>query len=159
MKMLWIGILIGVVIGALALGLFVYRGAPGMMIVDSRSALGFDDTVQAIQDAALAAGWKVPAVHEISETVAKSGYDVRPASIIELCHPRLAGRILSDNAGYAVTPMMPCRVAVYQNADGETMISRMNTTLMSKLFGGIVEEVMSEASAESEAMFATVTGG
>ena len=54
---------------------------------------------------------------------------------------------------------MPCRVAVYKSADGSTMISRMNTTLMSKLFGGIVEEVMSEASAESEAMFATVTGG
>lgn len=154
--MFWIGALVGLVVGVLAVGLVIKSKAPGMMLVESRSAMDFDSTVAAVQDAALAAGWKVPAIHEISETVAEAGYDVRPATIIELCHPKLAGRILAEDAGYAVTPMMPCRVAVYSDAEGRTIIARMNTVLMSKLFGGIVEEVMSEASAESEAMFAGV---
>lgn len=159
MKMFWIGLAVGAVVGAAALGFYIYRSAPGMMIIESRSTLDFDQTVEAIQQAALDAGWKVPAIHELSETVNKAGYDVRSATIIELCHPKLAGRILSDDSGYAITPMMPCRVAVYRGPDGATIISRMNSPLMSKLFGGIVEEVMSEAAAQNEAMFAPVTGG
>ncbi len=46
--------------------------------------------------------------------------------------------------------MMPCRVAVYENADGSVTISRLNSTAMSKLFGGVIEEAMSEAAAQNE---------
>jgi len=155
--MFWSGMIIGLFVGAIALALILGRSAPGMMLVENQSRLGYGETVQAIQDAAVAAGWKVPAVHELSETVNGAGFDVRPVTIIELCKPDLAGRILSERVGYTITPLMPCRVAVYENGAGEVVLARMNTGLMSKLFGRFVETTMKQATAETEAMFANVT--
>jgi uncharacterized protein (DUF302 family) len=51
---------------------------------------------------------------------------------------------------------MPCRIAVYQKADGSVVVSRMNTGLMSKIFGGLVTEVMAQASADSERIITSV---
>ena len=38
---------------------------------------------------------------------------------------------------------MPCRMVVYEDSNGEVYVSRLNIALMSKMFGGVIEEVMS----------------
>ncbi len=43
---------------------------------------------------------------------------------------------------------MPCRISIYETYAGEVYISRMNIGLMSKLFGGKIEEVMAKVAAE-----------
>jgi uncharacterized protein (DUF302 family) len=48
--------------------------------------------------------------------------------------------------------MMPCRVSIYEKSNGKVYVSWMNTGLMGGLFGGLVAEVMDDASAESLAM-------
>ncbi len=45
---------------------------------------------------------------------------------------------------------MPCRISVYEKSNGKTYISRMNSGILAKSFGGTVEEVMTEASKEVE---------
>ena len=45
---------------------------------------------------------------------------------------------------------------VYQPSDGQVIISRMNTGLISKLFGGTVTEVMAQASAENQVILSAV---
>lgn len=52
--------------------------------------------------------------------------------------------------------MMPCRLSVYETSDGKVIISRMNTGLVSKVFGGLVTEVMAQASAENEQILSAV---
>ena len=42
--------LLGFVAGVLLTGMLVWTMAPGAMMIESHSNLGFDDTVQAIQD-------------------------------------------------------------------------------------------------------------
>jgi hypothetical protein len=49
----------GVVVGVLAAALVGWMAAPRMMLAVHQSRLGFDDTVAAIQDGAVAHGWKV----------------------------------------------------------------------------------------------------
>jgi len=39
---------------------------------------------------------------------------------------------------------MPCTLAVYEADDGKVYISKMNTGLMGKLFGGTVAEVVGD---------------
>jgi uncharacterized protein (DUF302 family) len=150
--------LIGAVVGAAVLGLVFKTQAPSMMLIEDVSVLDFDATVQAIQDGAVAAGWKVPAVHTISETVAGAGFDVLPVTIIELCKAPIAGRVLDDEEGRHVAPMMPCRVAVFETGNGDVVVSRMNSLLLSKLFGGIIEEVMTQAAQENEDILSPVLG-
>ncbi len=148
------GALVGFVVGILLTGVVVWKMAPGMMIIESHSKLGFDDTVQAVQDNAAAQDWIVPNVMRLDRSVAKHGFDVRPVAVIELCRPDLAATILAEDDARLVSSLMPCRVAVYETSNGDVILSRMNTALMSKMFGGLVTEMMSEATAQTEQIFA-----
>jgi uncharacterized protein (DUF302 family) len=146
-------LVIGMLAGMGLLGVVAYNMAAGIMITQDVSSLGFDETVTAIQENAKTAGWKVPAVHPISESVAKVGFDVNRLTVVELCKAELAGRILKDSEDWSVTPMMPCRAAVYEKSNGEVVIARMNSGLMSRFFGSTVARVMGIAAAENEEMF------
>lgn len=150
---IFIVFVLGVLVGMGLLGVVAYNMAAKMMITQDVSSLGFDETIAAIEANAKSAGWKVPAVHPISKSVAQAGFDVNRLTVVELCKAELAGRILKDSDDWSVTPMMPCRAAVYEKSDGEVVIARMNSGLMSKFFGKIVSGVMGKAAAENEKMF------
>jgi uncharacterized protein (DUF302 family) len=151
-----LAVVLGLVVGAATCALLVYASAPRMMIVEDSSPLGHQATVDGIVAAAEARGWKVPAVHPLDESVAKAGHRVLPATVIEICHPDLAAQILADDDARRVASLMPCRVAVYTTSDGRVVVSRMNTGLMSRLFGGLVTRVMSQATGDSEAIVGAV---
>ncbi len=142
----------GFILGALVLGVVGFLAAPGLMITEDISPYSHEETVQRIQDAAVAEGWKVPA----TQSVAAAGYDVLPVSVIELCHTGYAGKILQQDDDRVVTSMMPCRTAVYETSDGRVVISRMNTGLVSKVFGGTVASVMQDATADTEKILGSV---
>jgi uncharacterized protein (DUF302 family) len=144
----------GFLLGVLVAGLLGWFMMPGLMIDESVSKLSFDETVQAVQDGAAAEDWTVPSVMRLDESLKKSGFDVTPVAVVELCKPDLANDILSDDDSRVVSSLMPCRVAIYETADGEVVISRMNTSLMSKMFGGSIADTMSEATAQTEQIFA-----
>ena len=148
---------IGVLIGAVLMAALVFVSASGMMIVESPSTLAYQATVDTIVGTAEGMGWSVPTVHHIDVSVGKKGYDVLPTAVIELCNPDLAGKILADEDARVVASMMPCRIAVYQRKDGGVTVSRMNTGLVSKLFGGFVAEMMAQATGDSEAIIASVS--
>jgi len=153
MKNKLIGILGGFMVGVLFTAIMVWTMAPSMMMIESHSKLDFDSTVQAIQDNAAKHGWSVPGVMRLDKSLAKDGYKVLPAAVVSLCKPDLAATVLADDDARVVTSLMPCRVAVYQKSNGDVILSRMNTALMSKMFGGIVVNVMSEATAQTEQIF------
>jgi uncharacterized protein (DUF302 family) len=152
-KNIIISSVIGFIVGILLTGITVWLMAPSMMMMESHSKLGFDETVQAIQDNAAKQKWSVPNVMRLDKSIAKEGYNVAPVAVIELCQPELAAKILADDDARIVSSLMPCRVAVYQKSNGDVILSRMNTALMSKMFGGIVTDVMSEATVQTEQIF------
>ncbi|MBE9525072.1 MAG: DUF302 domain-containing protein [Chloroflexi bacterium] len=156
MKKSILSAIVGFVLGIIFLGGVVFLAAPGLMITEDISPLNYEDTVGAIQESAVELGWKVPKTYQLDASVVEAGYDVLPATVIELCHPDHAGKVLSEDAARVVTSLMPCRIAVYETSDGSVIISRMNSGLVSKVFGGTVTEVMSRASAENEVILSAV---
>ncbi len=156
MKKIVIGVVIGLVLGFVLNGVMLGLAAPSLMILQNESEMDFDATVAAIEQAAKDSGWKVPKTYRLDKSVAVDGYEVAPVAIIELCQPHHAAKILADDDARIVTPMMPCRAAVYQKSDGTVMVARMNSGLVSKFFGGLVTEVMAEAAAENEVIFSAV---
>jgi len=154
MKKILIGSLVGFVVGVLVTGIVIWNVAPGMMMIENQSKLDFDEAVQSIKDNAAGQGWVVPSVMRLDKSVAKHGFDVHPVAVIELCKPDLASKILEKDDARLVSSLMPCRVAVYEKSNGEVVISRMNTGLMSKLFGGLVAKTMNKATEETEQIFA-----
>jgi uncharacterized protein (DUF302 family) len=52
--------------------------------------------------------------------------------------------------------LMPCRVAIYEKSNGKTYITRMDSKLMARPFGGVINEVMQTAALETEEMIRAV---
>lgn len=149
MKMVLSGI-VGVLLGIVLMGMLTGFGLRQFVVVETVSPFDFDTTVHAIQQAVAQKGWKVPSVHDLQKTMKKNGYDVLPVSVIELCHPTHASRILKDDQARMVSSFMPCRVSVYETSDGRVVISRMNSSLMSRIFPTTIAEVMADATSEVE---------
>ncbi|HHN48724.1 MAG TPA: DUF302 domain-containing protein [Bacteroidales bacterium] len=130
--------------------------ATGLMLKEDVSKYDFETTSTKLEKAVLDKGWKIPAVHDLQATMHNFGKTVGPVKVFELCHPNHAEKILKRSEERIVSTMMPCRVAIYEKADGKVYVSRMNSGLVARTMGGIVNEVMQEAFADSEKMVEAV---
>ncbi len=137
-------------IGALLTGFVGFTAAPGMMMLEDESLYGFEETVAKFEEEVLAAGWSVAGIHDMQAILDGHGHDVMPIKIYELCSSRYSAEILYLDDERVVSPLMPCRVSIYEKSDGNTYIARMNSTLMAKPFGGVIDDVMQLAAAETE---------
>ncbi|MEA3450641.1 MAG: DUF302 domain-containing protein [Bacteroidota bacterium] len=140
----------GLVLGVILTMLVLILMAPKMMIIEDESSYNFEDSKVKFEQSVKDHNWKIPTVHDLQKTMNKFGHDVKPVVVYELCHPDHANKILQENDERIVSSMMPCRVAIYEKADGKVYVSRMNSALMSKFLGKIVKEVMADASSENE---------
>ena len=128
------------------------KGPETNMLLESQCKYNFADTVEKLNQAVMEAGWKMPATHDLQNTIRNFGKEILPIKILEICHPKHSSRLLELDNERIVSTFMPCRISVYEKSDGKVYISRINAALLSKSFGGIVEEVMSLANSEMEKM-------
>ena len=155
-KSLLTGIL-GFVLGIIVTAVVVYKAAPGMMILEDESKFAtFEETVETFEQSVKDHDWKISTIHDLQKSMAKFGTDVMAVKVFELCHPDHAGRILAKSDERIVSSLMPCRVAIYEKADGKVYISRMNSGLMASTMGGIIPEVMDEAASQNEEILEAV---
>lgn len=147
----------GFVVGAVAIGATIAATADQVMIQQTTSPLSFEQTVASIEHAVEQKGWKLPKVYRLDKTMEKHGYTVNKVAVMELCHPDHAYKILKDDDSLMVTPFMPCRLSVYQRDDGEVVIARMNSGLMSNLFKTDISQVMGLATSQVEGIIVAAT--
>jgi uncharacterized protein (DUF302 family) len=140
----------GFVLGALFFAVVAGLSANQFMIQETLSPLSFEDTVSSIKTTVTGKGWKLPKIYRLDETMKKHGFDVNPVAVLELCHAEHAYKILSNESSLLVTPFMPCRISVYQRDNGEVVIARMNSGLMSNLFNRDIATVMATATGQVE---------
>jgi len=143
---------VALLVGVLLTGTIVFAATPSLMMMEDESKYDFDETVAKFEAAVLEANWKIAGVHDMKATLHGFGYDVKNVTIFELCSSKYSAVILLESDERIVSPLMPCRVAIYEKADGKTYVTRMNSTLMAMPFGGIINEVMQQAAAETEAI-------
>lgn len=127
------------------------------MFFESKSKYDFDKTVLKLTEVVVESGWRVTHTHDLKETMNKNGFEVHPVKVIELCNPKYAYRLLSADDLRIFSNMMPCRISVYEKADGKTYVSRMNSALFAAQIGGVVEEVMTAAYGDAEKFIAKIT--
>jgi uncharacterized protein (DUF302 family) len=142
--------LIGAVVGLLLTLFVIYLSAENVMMKEKDVNLSFEEAVELLKTTANAKGWSIPTVHDLQATMAKHGHQVNKVKVFELCHPGHANKVLQQDKERLVTSMMPCRVSIYEKSNGKVYVSWMNTGLMGSLMGGVVPEVMKDASRESE---------
>ncbi|MCX6258530.1 MAG: DUF302 domain-containing protein [Bacteroidia bacterium] len=115
------------------------------LIIEKKSPVNLDDTVQKITENALALGWTVPGIKEIDKMIFRNGGPlVLPVRLVELCHPQHAGEMLKSDKTKFSAVMMPCTIAVYEKKDGKTYVGYMNIRKTGDMFEGTIKEVMGE---------------
>ena len=114
-------------------------------MIENESRYDYAKTVDTLSDVVLANGWKVITSHDLQETMKKNGKEVLPVKVMEICNPGLAYRILSKDELRDSSPMLPCRISVYEKADGKTYISRMNAPAFAEMIGGEAAKTIVDA--------------
>jgi uncharacterized protein (DUF302 family) len=144
MKKLVIGLIIGLVVGFLICGVVVWKTMPQMMLTVKKSNYGFEETFSRIENSIIDHDWDIQRIYDMQECMESYGYEnIQNILIFSLCKPENVAVILEDDKNKKVTAIMPCRMGIYEDSNGEVYVSRLNIALMSKMFGGVIEEVMS----------------
>jgi uncharacterized protein (DUF302 family) len=120
------------------------------MIRENKSKFNFEETEKKLISSIEKYNWKLTHTHNFQETMLKFSKIVRPIKVFEICNPEHAYKILQQNDERVVVSLMPCRIAIYEKENGITYVSRLNAGEMSKSFGGIIEEMMTQSGFENE---------
>jgi uncharacterized protein (DUF302 family) len=131
---------------------------PGQLISEMQSRFGFEETVEMLTAEATSREWSVPALHDLQQSMAKSGKTVKPVKVIEICKPAYSGQMLELNDERVMSVMMPCRISVYMKDDGNTYVAILNGSEMSTGQPENIAKVMQAASDETFEIVKTVLG-
>lgn len=145
-----LGALGAFVLGVLATLIIFYVTAPSLMMLEDESKYDFDTTITRFEEELEAGGWSVLEIHDMQAVLDGHGHDVDAIKIYELCSSEYSAEILVLDDERIVSPLMPCRVSIYEKSDGNTYISRMNSSLFARPFGGVINDVMQIAAEETE---------
>ena len=129
----------------------------GQIVVEKVSKYDFDKTVDLLLKEAVRREWSTPAVHDLQQSLAKSGKTVKPVRVIEICKPAYSGKLLELNDERIMSVMMPCRISVYQKDDGKTYAALLNGGEMASGMPEKVAGVMKAASDETFEIVKAVT--
>ena len=100
------------------------------LIIEQLSPYGVDVTVEKLVAAAAQKDWQNPAVHNLQQSLAKAGKEVRAVQVVEICKPEYSGYMLERNPERIRSVLMPCRISVYEKEDGKTYIALLNMAAM-----------------------------
>lgn len=153
MKIL-ISVIIGLLAGMFIMYLYFRSSLSKTLMMENESRYGFVESEQVLREKAQAAGWKILGTHDLQEKMAANGFEIIEAKVFDLCRPEHASKILQKDEERIVSPLLPCRIAIYKRSNGKTYISRMNSLKMAGYMPGIVPEVMGKAAVEIEDILA-----
>lgn len=125
--------------------------------LEDKSSRDFHATLKSLDEAIKAAKWSVLASHRMHENMAEKGHRVGRTTILEVCSMKYGLEILKDDRKKYVSSMMPCRVSVYETADGRVVVSRLNANAFADMLGAndpALAKIMREAGAEIEQIIA-----
>lgn len=146
------GLFSGIVIS----GLLLFFAFPKLMFTVSESKYNFDQTTEILTKSVKENSWNLSHQYDLQQTLIKHGFEVKPVKVFSICKPDIAIRVLGSDDDRHVSSIMPCRVAIYEKADGKTYIARMNAGLFSILLGGNAKAVMGDAGTGSEHILKSV---
>ena len=146
------GLLSGIIIS----GLLLFFAFPKLVFTVSESKYNFDQTAEILTESVKENNWNLSHQYDLQQTMAKHGHEVKPVKVFSICKPDIAIRVLDTDNDRHISSMMPCRVAIYEKADGKTYIARMNAGLFAILLGGQATAVMGDAGTGSEHILKSV---
>ncbi len=138
-------------IGALVMGVVMFKMAPSLMVHELKSPYGVDKTIALISENAKKQGWSVKNVVDMQKSIKKKLNKEIPATkVIKLGQIKYINTLVKHDDTRFVAAMTPHSVAVFEKSDGNTYIASMNMGLMGKIFGGETENIMGKVQEDDD---------
>ncbi len=123
------------------------------MVIAIKSKYNFEETCKKLEEVVpKGEGWgfPIPAWEFYKSQLKKNlTYDnIKNCKIYFVCKSVYANKVVRDDPKWS--GIMPCSWAVYEMTNGDTYIAKMNISLMSMMFSGILGSVMKKVSNEEE---------
>lgn len=120
------------------------------MFLQTVSPASLPETVKVFREEVAAAGWSILNTTNMAGILSTKGHTLAPVLILDVCSGKYSARILAKDEYRFVTPLMPCRMSIYQTSKGQVIIARLNAQSMAPMFQGELGEIMSKSGAELE---------
>lgn len=126
------------------------------IVTENISTADFSATLAALKKQLSDDGWTLLAEIDLGERIAKRGKPLPGGLVIlELTSGGNTIPLLRNEATRYVAGLMPCSVSVYGLDDGRTVVSRMNTAVLTGMMEPAVAEVMKQSAARLDTSIAT----
>lgn len=112
------------------------------------SAYDFATSQEIITTAAKEAGWTMPTEYDMQATFKKNGHDVLPFQIFALCNSTYAKQVLDNDKARLLASIMPCRVGIYQKANGSVYVAWSNLEKLGNELGEPVKSILDKVAVE-----------
>ncbi len=154
---LWI-LLTAIVVAILVAWIFVAI-MKAKMVVAIKSKYNFEDTCKKLEEVVpKGEGWGFPIpAWEFYQSQLKKNltYDnIKNCKIYFVCKSVYANKVVRDDPKWA--GIMPCSWAIYEMSNGDTYVAKMNISLMSMMFSGVLGKVMKNVAKEEEAFIEAI---
>ena len=120
------------------------------MFLQTESPKSLPKTVKIFKQEVTAAGWSILNVTNMAGILSEKGYTISPVLIFDVCSGKYSSQILAKDEYRFVTPLMPCRMSIYQTSKGKVIIARLNAKGMAPMFDGGLAKIMMKSSDELE---------
>ncbi|PJA96983.1 MAG: hypothetical protein CO129_03620 [Ignavibacteriales bacterium CG_4_9_14_3_um_filter_34_10] len=140
------------ILAIISINLFAQQKNNVPFLIENGSELSFTQTIDSLKNCGNRNGWKVLTIHDLQQSLKKNGKEVLPVNVIELCNPKYSYEVLKDDNSKLISTMMPCRISVYEKANGKTYISRINPEFLYNSFDSSKSNGMSKAIEEIESI-------
>ncbi len=149
--------ILSLITGLLLMGIATFNSQDKILMMEDASKYNFETTVEQFEQAVDEAGWSIINTHDMQQMILRHGHEVNSVKIFEVCSARYSAELLKLDDERIISPLMPCRVAIYEKSDGNTYIARMDNEEFARPFGGVIEEVMTTATRDVEEIIARIT--
>jgi len=97
---------------------------------DVESAKAIDDVSASLEKITPEHNFRILAVHNVKETLAEKGFEIKPLKIYEVCNAGFAHKALSKDINAAM--FMPCKIVLRQE-DNKTVITLVKPSMISQM--------------------------
>ena len=120
------------------------------MFTETTSPSGLSETVKKFKEEVTANGWSILNMTNMAGILSERGFTVAPVLIFDVCSGKYSAAILSKDEFRFVTPIMPCRVSIYQTSTGKVVIGRMNAKAFAPMFEKELADVILQSANDVE---------
>lgn len=120
------------------------------MFLQTESPKSLSETIKVFREEVAAGGWSILNATNMAGILSEKGYTISPVMIFDVCSGKYSANILAKDENRFVTPLMPCRISIYQTSQGKVIIARLNAKSMALMFSPELAETMTRSGGEIE---------